>query len=245
MAQIDQYFDLNDHQHKALEKNIDADLDRLRKERFKSFAKTLRDIDKSSRGSANVNVLSSGYALLKHHYEESNIYFKDAGAKLVASLSEQQIQSFKNKVQNEILTMKSSLNGSTNAMNEDLLNTYERALEFWFGDLTSEQKQSLVQFSREHPYPWNEKIKNKEAILNKFMTLEKDPQKRREFSEQFIADYDYMRTPEYATAVDRYEKSFQSYLDSFWNLLSTEQKKRMHGYLIGRAEKLEQMAKKP
>ena len=217
MAQIDQYFDLSDQQHKALEKDTEDDLDHLRKERFKSFAKTLRDIDRSAQSPSNTKVLSTGYARLKQHYEESSAYFRNAGTKLVASLSEKQILNFKGKVQGEINSMKSSMNGTSNVLDDDLLNTYEQALEYWFGDLTTEQKQSLVQFSHEHPYPWKEKIKNKEAILNKFMNVEGDSQKRREFSAEFIVNYDRMRTPEYATAMDSYEKNFQNYLDGFWN----------------------------
>ncbi|WP_277579598.1 DUF6279 family lipoprotein [Bdellovibrio svalbardensis] len=242
MTQIDQYFDLDTKQHEQLEQNIDADLDRLRKARFKQIAKTLREIEKSSQKSDNKKVMSAAYADLQKEYLEASTYFKGSTVKLITSLKEPQLKTFKTKAEKEISETKLA---PPEVLNEELIGRYKRGLEFWVGDLTTAQQQSIAQFTREHPFPWNEKIKNKEAILNRFMAVHQDPVQLRKFSEDFVSEYPKIRIPTYATAVTAYEKEFQNFLDSFWISLSPEQKNRLQEYLIVRADKLEQLAKRP
>lgn len=244
MAQIDEYFDLNNQQHEQLEKNIDSDLNRLRKERFQKIAKTLRDIERSAKRPDNQKVMSTAFVDLQSHYQQASPYFKGSTEKLIASLKEAQIKNFQKKVEKEIADTKAGLKNPA-TLNEEIIGRYKRGLEFWVGDLSTAQQRSIAQFTRDHPYPWNEKIRNKESILKQFMAVHEDPVQIRKFAERFISDYAEMRTPEYAAAMKGYEKEFQAFLDSFWSSLSAEQKSRIHEYLVGRAEKLELLAKRP
>ncbi len=244
MAQIDEYFDLNNKQHEQLEKNIDSDLNRLRKERFDKIAKTLRQIEQSAQKAGNKAVMSSAYKDLQKQYVEASPYFKGSTQKLIDSLKEPQIDTFKSKVEKEISETKASL-GTPSVLNEELIARYKKGLEYWVGDLNTSQEKSIVQFTQDHPYPWSEKIKNKQDILNRFMTVRHNPEKLRRFAEEFIADYPSVRTPEYAAAITSYEKEFQNFLDLFWVSMTPQQKTRLQEYLIGRADKLEHLAKRP
>jgi len=244
MADIDDYFDLSSQQRAQLEKNIDSDLNHLRKDRFDKVAKTLRDIEKNTQKPGNKKTLSIAYVDLQKQYMDASPYFKDSTEKLISSLQESQIKSFKKKVEKEIAETKANLK-NPEVLNEELIGRYKKGLEYWLGDLTQAQQKSIVQFTKDHPYPWNEKNKNKEFVLKRFMAVQKNKEELRKFSEDFISDYPSVRTPEYASAIAAYEKEFQNFLDSFWPTLTSDQKNILQEYLLSRAEKLELLAKGP
>lgn len=242
MGQIDQYFDLDEKQHQRLENDIDSDLNRIRKERFKEIAQTLRKIEKKAE-SSDPQTMSSAYRDLRFHYKDASTYFKGSANNLISSLKPEQIAGFEKQVRLEIKETKEALN-HPDSLNEEIIGRYKKGLEFWIGDLTLTQNQDIAKFAKDHPFPWKEKIKNKEVLLGKFIEAKSSERKMKEFAEKFVSDYDSIRTPEYAKAVTAYENEFQDFLDSFWKTLSPDQKLRMKDYLLTRADKLESLAKK-
>ncbi|QDK38686.1 hypothetical protein DOE51_14375 [Bdellovibrio sp. NC01] len=242
MGQIDQYFDLDEKQHQRLEKDIDNDLNRLRKERFKEIAQTLRKIEKKAE-SSDPKIMSSAYRDLQAHYKDASSYFTTSTNTLISSLKPEQIANFEKQVRQEIKDTKEALN-HPDSLNEEIIGRYKKGLEFWIGDLSLSQNQDIAKFAKEHPFPWKEKIKNKEAILAKFIDSKSSEQKMKAFAEKFVTNYDSVRTPEYAKAIASYENEVQDFLDSFWKTLSPDQKSRMKDYLLTRADKLESLAKK-
>jgi len=244
MAQIDNYFDLNQKQEHELRRNMNEDLNHLRRERFDKMAKTLRQIEQQTKTPESNKLMSSAYVDLQSEYWQSHKYFKPSTHKFISSLSPSQLSSFEKKVRKEISESREALAKHPDSLNQDLISSYQDGLEFWIGDLSPAQKELLTRFTKEHPFPWQEKIKNSETLLDQFTSMQGDSAKMKSFSEKFVAENKSLRIPEYTQALASYDKEFQTFLDMIWTTLDQKQRSHLRENLLGRASKLEELARR-
>ncbi|MBO9667637.1 MAG: hypothetical protein J7501_12590 [Bdellovibrio sp.] len=241
VTKVERYFDLTPQQKKEFQENVEKDLQRLRQERLDDIARSLRGIDKKvAAAKKDDEVLAYAYTTIQKQYNVSSSYLKTSATKLTKSLREDQFQTFKDKVEKEI---SADRNTSVEDKNADLLARYRKSFKYWIGEMSQEQNQSLDKFITVHQFPWKEKIDNRQQILNSFIEARKDSVKLRRLTEQFMVDYDSLRTPEYAKAVDQYETQFKNFLNKFWTTLSPAQKKQMHVSLMEQVNELEKLAR--
>lgn len=240
VTKVESYFDLDQKQEKEFEKNLQQDLARLKQEQMQKFADSIREIDhRIPTEKVNSEILAETFDVLEKEYDRSASYFKNSAWKMVSSLREEQFLYFEKKVRKEIALSREQ---AVESKNEELLQRFRKQITFWVGPTSIHQNQAIQHFIANEPFPWKERIDNRESILNNFMAQRKDPAKLRAVTEKFMEDYDSLRTPEYAQAMQNYEGKLKIFLNKFWSTLSYEQKQAMQASLNKQALELDRMA---
>ncbi|UYL07338.1 DUF6279 family lipoprotein [Bdellovibrio sp. SKB1291214] len=240
VTKVESYFNLDEKQEKEFEKNVEHDLKRLKQEQLQEFSKSLRQFDERiPKEKSDSIILSEAFDLLEKEYTRSSGYFKNAAVKLTNTLRDEQFDYFENRVKKEIAESRAQ---SVQSKNSELKERYRKQILFWVGKMDVHQEQALDQFIRKGQFPWKERLDNRESILNSFMAKRRDSAKLRAMAAQFMTDYDSLRTPEYAQAIQNYETKFKGFLNKFWSSLSSEQKQQMQISLNKQALEIDRFA---
>ncbi|WP_142699250.1 DUF6279 family lipoprotein [Bdellovibrio sp. ZAP7] len=240
VTKVESYFNLDQKQEKDFEKNLQQDLARLKQEQMQKFATSIREIDQRiPTEKVNSEILSETFDVLEKEYDRSASYFKNSAWKMVSSLREEQFLYFEKRVRKEITESREQ---GLESKNEELLQRFRKQITYWVGPTSIHQNQAIQHFIANEPFPWKERIDNRESILNNFMAQRKDPVKLRTMTEKFLEDYDSLRTPEYAHAMQKYEGKLKGFLNKFWSTLSYDQKQAMQASLNKQALELDRMA---
>ncbi|WP_413560328.1 DUF6279 family lipoprotein [Bdellovibrio sp. HCB209] len=240
VTKVEGYFNLDPEQEKAFEKSLDKDLQRLKKERLEEVAKSLRKVDERiPTEKSDSQILGETFDLLEQEYVRASGYFKNSALQLTKSLRKDQFEYFEKTVRKEIAEDRKE---SVENKNEALRERYSKQIKQWIGKMDVHQENALNQFITNKPFPWKERIDNRENILNTFIEKRDDSKKVQAMTEQFMIDYDQLRTPEYAKAITQYEIQFKDFLNKFWTSLSTEQKREMQISLNKQAQELDRLA---
>ncbi|MGE5085220.1 MAG: DUF6279 family lipoprotein [Bacillota bacterium] len=241
VSKIDQYFDLSPEQQKKLEEDVNSDLENLRRERFVKLAAALRAIDREAQhASRNENVLGNAYTVLQREYKMDSGQLSSSAKKLMVSLKREQILYFQTQVDKEIASDRAE---SVADKNRELVSRFRKVFKFFAGDLTPEQSNSITTFTQMKPFPWKQKIDNREQILVRFLKFQSQPEQRAKLVGQFMENYDSLCTPEYLREMTNYENEFKDFLNKFWTTMSSEQKVQLHLHLEDQAQELERLAR--
>lgn len=240
VTKVEGYFNLDEKQEKEFEKNIEQDMKKLKQEQLQEFAKSLRNFDQRiPKEKDDSIILAEAFDLMEKEYSRSSGYFKNAAGKLAHSLREEQFEYFENRVKKEIAESRAQ---SVDSKNAELLGRYRKQILYWVGKMNVHQEQALEQFVKREQFPWKERLDNRESILNSFIAKRKDTAKLRSMAEQFMTDYNSLRTPDYAQAIENYEVKFKNFLNKFWTTLSSEQKQQMQISLNKQALEIDRFA---
>lgn len=243
VSKVDQYFDLSPEQQKKLDEDVNNDLDRLRKDRFAKLATALRTIDRQAQEAPkDGKVLADAYSMLRKEYQLSSGHLKSSAQTMVTSLKQEQILHFQKKIDKEIAQDRAE---SYEQKNKELISKYRKIFKFLAGELTPEQSDKIVDFIKASPFPWKEKIDNREQILARFLKVQSQPEQRAKLAGRFMEDYESLCTPEYAQAMTKYENAFRDFLNKFWTTMSPDQKIQLHLHLDDQAQELERLARGP
>ncbi|MEN0058414.1 MAG: DUF6279 family lipoprotein [Bdellovibrio sp.] len=242
VSKTDDYFDLSSAQKKELKKDIQTDLEKMRKELLPQVAKSLRSVETQvGKGPLPEDFVADHVESAQTYFKKGTHYFSDTAVKLTASLDSTQISHFAKKVRKDIEKRQ-----DPDEANKELNKRYRRSLELWIGGLSKDQKESLKKFQSSHPYPFHLQAQSREYVLQKFLESSKDPQTMKNFVQQFTSDYESVRQPAYDQALQSYQKDFQKFLTGpFWSSLSTVQKEVFKKNLLTRAEELEKLSQRP
>lgn len=246
VSKTDEYFDLTSEQHSDLKEDIQKDLQRVRKEVFPQVAKSLRQLEPITRkDKLDPAELETHFTEFQKHFQNLAACFKDTAIKTSLRFSASQYTHFAKELRDEIRETEKTNADSQDAI-RDSSKRYRRALEFWVGGLSSEQKDKLTEFLTAHPYPWRTQNQNKEFVLKQYLDSRSDSEKLKKFVATFFTDTETLRLPVYAQAVSEHKKQFHKFLiDQFWPRLSKLQKDTLRENLIARAEELEKIAQRP
>jgi hypothetical protein len=240
VTKVEGYFNLDEKQEKEFEKNIEQDMKRLKQEQLQEFANSLRSFDQRiPKEKSDSVILAEAYDLLEKEYNRSSSYFKNAAGKLALTLRDDQFDYFETRIKKEIAESRTQ---SPDLKNAELLGRYKKQILYWVGKMDIHQQQALEQFVTREQFPWKERVDNRESILNSFIAKRKDKAKLRTMAEQFMTDYDSLRTPAYAQAIENYETKFKAFLNKFWSTLSSEQKQQMQISLNKQALEVDRFA---
>lgn len=240
VARVESYFNLDAEQEKAFEKSLEKDLKTVKEKQFNEFALSIQTIDKRIPQEKNDSqILSEAFDLLEGEYNKASGHFKNSAVVLIQSLQPEQFGYFEQKVRKEIALERAE---SLDIKNAQLEERYRKQILYWVGKMNVHQENALSQFIMRHPFPWKERANNREAILNSFVEKKTDSKKIKAMTEQFMQNYDGLRTSEYALAIEKYENQFKDFLNKFWTSLSSEQKQQMQISLNKQAQELSRMA---
>ncbi|GEM_PF-6997071 len=245
ISQTDKYFDLDRSQKEELKKNLNKDLDGLRKEMFPRVAESFRHLaPQTQTDKLSDENLDETYQQFFEYFKETSGRFKNTAIQLTLTLKPEQFSYFEKAVQKDIAKLEKKYKDPEEAL-ESSQEKYERSLELWFGDLSRDQKNLLVEFLKENPFPWKLQAENKAYLLKQFLARQQDKEKLREFVENYHTDYESLRLPEFKEALDQHKSAFQQFLSQrFWEKLTTEQKNFLQKNLKERAEDLDKLASK-
>ncbi|WP_413586711.1 DUF6279 family lipoprotein [Bdellovibrio sp. HCB274] len=240
ITQVEGYFDLDRKQEKDFEREVNKDVKQIQRKQLQEFAQAIRKYDERvPRELEDSKILSEVFDTLETEYTQASGSFKNSAVYLVNSLRDEQFVHFEKQVRKEI--QEARLEGQTQ-FNSDLQARFKKQLKYWVGPTSVHQDQLLKQFIEQEPFPWKERLNNREQILNRFMAERQDPKKLRQFTEEFMVNYDSLRTPEYAQAMALYEDKFKIFLNKFWSTLNYEQKQQLQSSLNKQAQEVESLA---
>lgn len=245
ISQTDKYFDLDRSQKEDLKKNLNKDLDGLRKEMFPRVAASFRQLaPQVQTDNLSNEIIEETYQQFFDYFKETSRRFKDTAVHLALTLKPEQFSYFEKAVQKDIAKLEKRYKDPEEAL-ESSQEKYERSLELWFGDLSRDQKNLLAEFLKENPFPWKLQAENKAYLLKQFLARQQDKEKLKEFVENYHTDYESLRLPAFKEALDRHKSAFQEFLaQEFWGKLTAEQKNFLQKNLKERAEDLDKLASK-
>ncbi|WP_413577686.1 DUF6279 family lipoprotein [Bdellovibrio sp. HCB290] len=240
ITQVEGYFDLDRKQEKDFERELNKDVKNIQRKQLQDFAQAIRQFDERvPHEKEDSKILSEVFEKLESEYSNASGAFKNSAVFLVNSLREEQFAHFEKQVRKEI--QEARLDGQA-PFNSNLQARFKKQIKYWVGPMSVHQDQMLKQFIDQEPFPWKERLDNREQILNRFMAERQDPKKLRQFTEQFMVDYDSLRTPEYARSLAAYEERFKGFLNKFWSTLNYEQKQQLQSSLNKQAQEVESLA---
>lgn len=245
ISHTDKYFDLDRDQKEELKKNLNQDLDGIRKEVFPQIADHLKLMaPQTQTDKLSEETVEQAYQDFYSYFKETGHRFKNSAIQLTLTLRTEQFNHFGKAVQKDIAKLEKKSKDPEDSL-EATQEKYERSLEFWFGDLNREQKTLLENFLKENPFPLKLQAENKGYLLKQFLARQKDKEKLREFVENYYTDYESLRLPEFKTALDQHKSAFQQFLiTQFWPKLMAEQKNSLQKNFQERAEDLDKLARK-
>ncbi|MEK2690282.1 DUF6279 family lipoprotein [Bdellovibrio sp. GT3] len=237
VTQVEGYFDLDQKQEKEFEKEINKDLQRIQQQQLQEFAQAIRKFDvRVPVEKTDSEILSEVFDKLEVEYKKASGAFQNSAVHLVGMLRDEQFVHFEQQVRTEIQKARAE---GVNPKNDELLARYKKQIKYWVGPTTVHQNHLLQQFVIKEPFPWKERMDNREKMLNQFLSNRRDPKKMRQFIEQFMTDYDSLRTTEYAEAMNGYEDRFKVFLNKFWTTLDYGQKQQLRVSLNKQAQEVE------
>ena len=242
ITQIEEDFELTDFQRMQLEKNIDQSFKKIRKERFRDIARTLRNIDGRV---MNSQADSFAYALqeLSREYRIGRRYFKALAIQLDGQISPQQFSAFlRNSMKNSDHNLDLAVH-EAEFSSRDLTRKYEEFMQYLLGNITIAQRRAILDFNRITPFPWMENAKNEIFILQQYARSHESKGKAKKFVAKYFNDYDQLCLKSYLSQRRQYERKLQKFLYGFWYTLTTKQIGFIQKLLIDRASQLERFAK--
>lgn len=242
VSKTDDYFDLSSEQHDTLKKDLQKDLETLRREFFPVIAKNLRELAPlTHQEKINQEVVLKKYLELHHQMKLFTAYFKDTSIKTALSLRPSQLEYFAKEVRKEI-----AKNTDPEDQQEMAYTRYRRSIEFWMGGINSAQKEKIKHFLTTHPYPAKLQNDSKNYVLEKFLLAGQNRDDLKKFVTDFISDFELVRLPTFTQSLNEHKQAFQNFFaNDFWPSLTEVQRKHLRESLLARAEELDELAQRP
>lgn len=245
--QIDNYFDLDRGQDVFVSQALKDNIQKIRKDFYPQFADELRrnadELEKTP--TLTVAQLEEAQKRLQALVMKTLAVVEPSAQDFVDRLRPEQLKNFEKeftkknkKIQNEVDDKDTAVSEQSDRM--------EGQLKYWLGSLTYEQRKQLKKFCEENPYPQKERLENRKKIATEFTTSFPDVEKRHRFIHTLLTDYKSLYDKNYATAMDKYQKSVRTFLESFFNGLKADDKKTLISNFRKRADELKKISdKKP
>lgn len=228
LHQANSFFDLSSEQYKTYKAKVEDDLGRIKKNEGPEVIAFLRsiktDIEKKDLNGKKVESrYDEGVKLASRIIHE----FDSTALDISRSLSDKQIENFKSEYNERLDDYKEDLDTPTEKYAHQK-KRYFRMLREWIGNLTIEQEKQLDTFIRTNPYPYDQQIKNRQEMRDKYIQVRKDPKKLNDFLSHIETDKDAA----YDQAMKAYTPAFQNFIFNIYNSLTDQQRR----YLLGRID---------
>ncbi|MDD4974357.1 MAG: DUF6279 family lipoprotein [Bacteriovorax sp.] len=237
--QIDRYFDMNSLQSQLLKKSLKEDIKQVRKIVFPQLAVELKIIDDDVAGLTNLNKqkIMSLKVELRKIFNEGIIIFEPSAQEFVNQLNPSQLESFKKEFDKKTKDLESEA-GEPLVAKDKRYDKIITQFEGWLGSLYSEQKKDIQNFCNENPFPMREQVLNRNKLSKEFMDSFSDKEKRKKFIHELFYNYDSIRDPSYAKAIDEDQQKYFELISVTLNKMNSVQKKHLSETLKDRAEQL-------
>lgn len=245
VSKADDYFDLSSEQKKELSKNIQDDLEGVRKNTLPKVAQSLRGLEMHVKDDKLDEVLvQSVFDQTQSYMKSLAASFSESALKTSTTLSSKQFDHFAKTVREDIEKNREKNETSDKSLKENF-RRYKRGFEFWIGSLTDEQEDALTDFLKAHPYPWQLQNQSREYVLQKFMASQKAPQDLRQFIVGYYTDYEAVRMAEFNQALNQHKASLKKFIvETLWPSLTQRQKSQLSKNLLEKATELEKIAQR-
>ena len=240
-SKVDDFFDLSSQQKKELKGLLKEDLNKTRLELFPEIAEQLRSLEKQfEKDSIDQETLQKDVAGVKSTFWKFASYYKNTSIQTVQKISPDQFKEFDEKVQESIADTR-DIKDAQNKIRK----RYRRNIEMWIGGINNDQRNSIDDFLAKSPYPFELQAQNKEHLLKQFQKARTNPEELNKFMTQYFENYEALRLPAYAQALDKYHQALIEFSwKTFWPTMNDKQKKNLKENLRVRAEQLEKLASK-
>lgn len=244
VSKADDYFDLDGPQKDQLKKDVEKDFRELRQDVFPQVAKSLRELDAQfSKDSVQTPMIAKIFDDSESYLKKVTVKFEKTAVKTAATLSEKQFQHFAKEIREKIEESQEDTNSADGSLKQSM-KRYTKSLEFWMGNLSRDQRTRLMDFLKNHPYPWSLQNRSKYAVLEKFLNSRKNPEELEKFVKAFATDYEAFRLPEFNQALKTHQAAFQEFfVKSLWPTIEAEQRQELKENLLSRAENLDKLSR--
>lgn len=244
-SKVDDYFDLTSQQKTALKKDIQKDVDSIRKNLFpkmsKEMEKTAAMVDQSQ---FTPEMAAERYTVIQDQMKKLVHSFKATALKATSDLSPEQLKYFEKQTKKDLDKIQQA-NSDSERSQKTLFDKYRRSLKFWMGPLNESQEKKLYQFVESNPYPWKLEVQSKEQSLKEFLKSYEKPAERKAFVEKYFDDFESIRSPEYKTALDAHKKAFRQFFSTeLWPTLTSKQKETFKENLEDRATQIQKISQR-
>jgi len=242
ISKTDDYFDLSGEQHDEPKKNLQKDLDVVRRKYFPEVAKNLRELAPlTSQEQLPEETVNRKSQELQDHMKKLTTYFTDTSVKTVLSLQPRQFDHFEKELREEIAD-----NSDPEEQQEKAFKRYRRSLEFWIGGINAAQKEKIKSFLAAHPYPGQLQNQSRMHVLEKFLQARGNPEQLKTFVTEFVSDLEAARLPAFTQSLKEHKAAFERFLArDLWPSLTKTQRDQLHETLLTRARELEELAQRP
>lgn len=237
--QIDLYFDVNSMQAQFIKKAVREDTDKVREQFFPQLARELDEIESILLSNTPVTpqMVSVEQKKLKNIFYSSLKIFEPNAQAFVKKLDARQLDSFKlifNKKSEEL--QKQLLNPELSK--KESFSKIKKEFEMWSGTVSEPQELEIHKFANDYLFPIREELQNREKISKEFLENYNRHDKRKKFITDLLTDYESMRDPAYARALQAYQDSLFILVATLLNKLTPIQKKYMIEILKERIDQL-------
>lgn len=242
ISKTDDYFDLSGEQHDQLKKNLQKDLDVVRREYFPEIAKNLRELAPlANQEQLSEETVSRKSQELQDHMKKFATYFADTSVKTVLSLQSRQIDHFEKELREEIAD-----NSDPEEQQEKAFKRYRRSLEFWIGGINAAQKEKIKSFLAAHPYPGQLQNQSRMHVLEKFLQVRRNPEQLKNFVTELVNDLEAVRLPSFTQSLKEHKAAFERFLArDLWPSFTKTQRDQLRETLLTRARELDEIAQRP
>lgn len=236
---IDHYFDINSLQSQLLKKLLKEDIKNIRKLVFPQLSLEFQEIERDVESLITINVdkLISYKTELRKIAGSGLGVFEASAQEFVNQLNPSQIEKFKKEFDKKTNELESEAKNPQKAR-ENRYDKIKKQLEGWIGSLYSEQKKDVQKFCNENVFPIKEQVLNRNRLSKEFVDSFPDKEKRKEFIHRLFYNYESMREPDYAIAIEKDQRKYFELIAVILNRLNNEQKKHFIETLKDRADQL-------
>lgn len=237
--QIDLYFDVSSMQAQFIKKAVREDTDKVSEQFFPQLARELERIEGILLSNTPVTpqMVSAEQEKLKNIFYSSLKIFEPSAQAFIKKLEARQLDTFKlifNKKSDEL--QKQLLNPEL--AKKESFSKIKKEFEMWSGTVSEAQILEIHKFSNDYLFPIREELLNREKFSKEFLENYKSHDKRKKFISDLLTDYESMREPAYARALQAYQDSLFVLIAALLNKLTPVQKKYMIEILKERIEQL-------
>lgn len=241
--QLDKYFDINNMQSQFIKKNLKEDIKAIKRILFPLAADELEKILKESE---EIKTWEKEH-FLAHEKSMKDIFysalkiFERSAVGFAGQLTPEQLEAFQKEFRDKTDDLKKLVKDQEESAKKryDKMKKY---IEGWIGNLTPEQKNDLLHFSRQNLFPHSEQIKNREKLAAGFAEVFPDLEKRKTYVSELFLHYENLRDPGYGKLIEADQDKMIIFLVRVANKMTQEQRTHLKNTLKDRIQQLRDSA---
>jgi hypothetical protein len=242
-SQLDKYFDINNIQSQFIKKNLKEDIKSIKRILFPRAADELEKVFKETDEvrTYNRDLILAHEKVMKSIFYDALKIFEHSATGFASQLSPEQLNAFKKEFKDKTGDIQKMLNNPVESR-EKRYEKIRKFIEGWIGNLTNSQKTELRNFCQLNIFPYREQIMNREKLSKGFYDVFDDQEKRKQYVSDLFLNYESLRDPVYATAVNEDQDKLINTIVKIVNEMTEDQRNNLRSTLKDRIQQLRDSA---